>query len=125
MKQDPPQSVKFWLHITPQVVPLQVAEPFCGTGQGSHLVPQEARLVFERQLPLQLCVPSGQVPSQAVATPRQTPLHSLVPMGHSGSQARPLVQETEPPVGTEQGSQEVVPQWATSSFLTQVVPQRW
>jgi hypothetical protein len=38
------------LHATPQVEPLQVAEPLAGEGQGAHEVPQELTLELEAQV---------------------------------------------------------------------------
>jgi hypothetical protein len=71
-----PQAEKFALHVVPQAVPPQVAEPFAGAGHAEHDAPQVATALLETQAPLHSWVPVGQVhwlaeqtlpPEQAVA----------------------------------------------------------
>ena len=59
--QVPPQAIVPVLHVIPHVVPLQVAVPFAGTGQGVHDVPQLATLLLATQLPEQTWYPDAQV----------------------------------------------------------------
>ena len=69
--QVPPQAIVPVLHVIPHVVPLQVAVPFAGTGQGVHDVPQLATLLLATQLPEQTWYPDAHaaathdVPEQA------------------------------------------------------------
>jgi hypothetical protein len=62
--QVPPQDSVPVLQVIPHVVPLHVAVPFAGTGQGVHDVPQVATLLLGTQLPAQRWFPD----EHAVAT---------------------------------------------------------
>jgi hypothetical protein len=108
--------------VNAQLVPSQLDLPFAGALQGVHEeVPQLAASVFETQLPLQLWVPDGQLPSHALPAAMQVPLHSVVPVGHSAPHLEPS-QVALPPLGTGQGEQPV-PQVMGSVSPAQVEPQ--
>jgi hypothetical protein len=106
-----------------QLVPSHVACPFIGGLQGMHEVPQLAGSLFDTQLPLQSCVPTGHTPSQAIASGMHAPLQILVFAGQVAPQLVPS-QVAEPPVGTGQGVQPT-PQLAVSVFLAHPSPQAW
>lgn len=107
-----------------QVVPLQVAALApAGFGQAWQLVPHESTLRFMAQMPLQSCVPVGQVPHTALVA-MQAPAHSLVSMGQVGTHAVPS-QPTVPPAGIWHAVHDVVPQLPTSLLLTHLPPQTW
>ena len=111
------------LHVMPQVPPAQTAVPFeAGTMQALQPAPQKEVLVSAWHTPLQLCVPVGQVPLQAIALAMQAPLHSLLPLGHAGTHARPSHVTDPPPVGAWHGVHDVGPQVATSRLLTHLPP---
>ena len=66
MAHTPPQLVKPELHVTPQVVPLQVAVPLAGCGHGVHDVsPQVATLVLSTQAVPHKCDPPAHGKLQA------------------------------------------------------------
>ena len=114
--------------LTPHIPPLQVAVP-CkpAAGQAKHCVPHDAVSVSDRQMPLQLCVPLGHDPLQAVLLEMQAPLQILLPDGHAGLHASPS-QDTVPPVGAAQAEHEVLslgPQVATALLSTQAPLHTW
>jgi hypothetical protein len=113
------------LHVMPQVPLAQTALPFeAGAVQLLQPAPQKEVLVSAWQTPLQLCVPLGQVPLQAIAFAMQAPLHSLLPLGHAGTHASPS-QVTVPPVGGWHAVHDVEsfgPQVATALFDTHFPP---
>lgn len=80
--------------------------------------PQVSTLVFEAQIPLQLCDPPGHCPEQAAAMSMQPPRHSFIPMGHVGTHAAPSQLTMPPPVGVWHAEHDVLPQLATSVFFT-------
>lgn len=87
---------------------------------GEQDVPHDAVLVSDWQIPLQLCVPAGQTPMQALFIGMHMPLHSFIVEGHAGLHARPS-QVTVPPVGVWQAVvHSVGPQVARAWLLTQV-----
>jgi hypothetical protein len=86
------------LQVTPHTPPVQAATPFAGgAAQVLQPAPQNVVLVSGWQMPLQLCVPLGQTPMQAVVVGMHAPLQSLSDP-QDGTQARPS-QLTVPPVG--------------------------
>jgi hypothetical protein len=109
-------------HVKSHVVPSHVvALAPVGLGQPVQVVPHVSTLLFVAQMPLQSCVPVGQVPQAAVVA-MQAPAHSLVSVGQAGTHAVPS-QATEPPVGIVHAVHEVVPQLPVSSLLTHLAPQ--
>ena len=112
-------ALQAMLHLP--LVGSQAAVPFeVGVGQDVQAAPQKLVLVSDWQIPLQLCVPVGQIPLQAFALGMQAPAHTLVPLGHAATQASPS-QVTVPPVGARHAVQEVEsfgPQVATALLLT-------
>ena len=112
------------LQVMPQVPLVQTALPFeDGAAQELQPAPQNEVLVSDWHTPLQLCVPVGQVPLQAIVLAMHVPLHSLLPLGHAGTQPRPSHDTVPPPVGAWHAVHDVGPQVATSRLLTQVLPQ--
>ena len=111
-----------------QLVPSHVvALAPSGFGHAVHAAapaPQVSTLVFEAQIPLQLWVPAGHTPEQAVAVAMQVPAHSFIPVGQVGWQAMPS-HTTVPPAGAWHAVQDVVPQLPMSWLLTQRPPQAW
>ena len=108
----------------PQLLPLQVASAFGGSGQAVHeVVPQLLVLSFDTQLPLQSCLPAGQVPSheRPFGKHAPVPMHRKVFAGHSALHW-PFWQVAVPPIGTSQGVQDV-PQLLGSSFFRHPLPQ--
>jgi hypothetical protein len=101
--------------VNPQVplVHVVLTEPV-GAGQGVHDALHEAAAVSEEQIPLQLCVPEGQLPHTAVAS-MQAPLQSFCVPGHVPPQT-PAVQVAVPPVMAGHAVHEV-PQLAGSVSL--------
>lgn len=85
----------------PQLVPLHVALPLVGTGQGVHELPQELRLVLS----------AHELPQR------------WVPVLHTKSQAVPL--QVDVPNGGGAHGLHDVPQVFTLKLLAQAVPQRW
>lgn len=82
-------------HVVPSHV---VALAPVGFGHELHdVAPQLSTLVFDAQIPLQLCVPAGHVPQAAVMA-THAPAHSCMLAGQAGMHAVPS-QVTEPPVG--------------------------
>ena len=78
---EPPQSWKPWLHIPPQLVPLQVAVPLVGAGHGEHeKLPQLLMPLLLTHWPPQSCVPKLQEIAQ---TP---PVQSRVALGGATGQ---------------------------------------
>jgi hypothetical protein len=106
-----------------QVVPSQVALPFACGSQGLHEAPQLAVSLLGTQLPLQLWVPSGQVPSHAFPFAWQMPLHKVVSAGHSEPHLVPS-QVALPPDGIGQGEQPM-PQLIGSLLAAQDEPHAW
>src|SRR5262249_30310195 len=104
-----------------QLVPLAPV----GMGQAVHeVVPHELVLVLSAQMPLQLCVPAGHCPEQAMLASMQAPLQSCLPDG----QEPPHLACTHvalPPVGTVHAVQEDVPQLAGSVSSTHAPLHRW
>ena len=98
---EPEQFLNPLLHVIAQVPPdVHVAAPFdVGAVHDMHPAPQKVVLVSDWQMPLQLCVPVGQVPLHASALPMQAPLHSFDPVGHAGTHASPSHVTVPPPVG--------------------------
>lgn len=121
----PAQFLNPLLHVMPQVPLVQTALPFeGGVEQLLQPAPQKEVLVSAWQIPLQLCVPVGQVPLQAIAFAMQAPLHSLLPLGHAGTHASPS-QVTVPLVGGWHAVHDVEsfgPQVATALFDTHFPP---
>lgn len=91
-----PQALRPMLHAIPQAIPLQVAVPLAGAGQGeSQLPPQLASDKLLSQKSPQACVPGGQT--------HAPPVH-WAPLGHGAPQ---------------------LPQfWGSVCSLTHAVPQR-
>ena len=120
-------AVQVMRHEPEPVVVSQTAPPFdAGVGQDWHAAPQKAVLVSARQVPLQLCIPAGQTPLQALAPGIHALTHSLVGAGQAGTQASPS-QVTEPPVGAwqaEHDSESFGPQVASALLSTHLPPQR-
>ena len=109
------------MQVKSQLVPLQVAVPFAGCLHGIHAVgPQLAGSLSETQLPLQLCVPAGHDPSQALPAGMQLPLHKVVPLGHLAPHWVPS-QVASPPMGIGQAVQPV-PQLIGLSLRRQSPP---
>jgi len=104
--QAPLQSLKPELHVKPHAPLAQVAVAFVTAGQAAQLPPQEFTLVFERQRPLQSCVPMGQTPMQAAPFAMQTLAQTFSPIGHFAPQVVPS-HVAAPPCGAEQAEQEV------------------
>jgi hypothetical protein len=96
---------------------------FCGTGQGMHEPPHEFTLPLSKQFPLQLWVPPGQLPLQAIPLGMQLPKHSCCPFGHVPPQDVPS-HVADPPVGAVHGVQDPL-QLATSVLLTHMSLQTW
>jgi hypothetical protein len=120
----PAQFLKLLLHVMPQVPLVQTALPFdAGTAQALQPAPQKEVLVSAWHTLLQLCVPVGQVPLQAIALAMQAPLHSLLPLAHAGTHASPSHVTEPPPDGVWQAAHDVGPQFATSPLLTHLPPQ--
>ena len=108
----------------PQLVPSQVALPFeGGLGQAEHRVPQVATLVSDEQVPLQSCVPIGQVPPQGCPVLIQAPEQIRWSVGQVVPQATPL-QVAVPPVGTGQAIHDEAPQFSVSRLSTQRLPHK-
>lgn len=79
-------------------------------------------------MPLQLCVPAGQVPLHALAFGMHAPAHSLLPVGQAGTHARPSQVTDPPPVGAWQAVHDVLslgPQVATALLSTHLPPHTW
>jgi hypothetical protein len=91
--------------LTPQAPFTQVAAPIAGVGQGRQDLPHELTAISDTQLLAQLCVPAGQTPAQASASPMHVPTHSFFPAGQAAPQAVPS-QVALPPMGAGQGVQE-------------------
>jgi hypothetical protein len=94
-----------------------------GGWHGMHEVPQFAVSLLETQLPLQLWVPAGQLPSQALPCSMQDPLQILVLGGQLVPHFVPS-QVALPPAGMGQGVQPV-PQVRGSVLRAQVLPHAW
>jgi hypothetical protein len=103
--------------------PSQVAWPLAGAWQGMQDVPQFAVSLFDTQLPAQLCVSVGQVPSQALPSSMHVPLQSFILAGQVAPHLVPS-QVALPPAGIGQGVQPI-PQVSGSVLLAQVLPQAW
>jgi len=118
----PGHSREVLSQVMPHIPPLQVAWPCeAGAGQAKHCVPHEPVSVSDRQMPLQLCVPLGHDPLQAMVLAMQAPLQILLPVGHAGLHASPS-QVTVPPVGAAQAEHDVLslgPQVAGALLSTQ------
>lgn len=98
-----------------------MATPFTGVGQGVHeLTPQLLGLVLVWQVPLQLCVPAGQVPRHACAVEMQLPAHSFVPLGQVPPHDAPS-HVAVPPTGVAHAAQ-AEPHDATSVLDRHCVP---
>lgn len=121
--QAPLQSLKPELHVKPHAPLVQVAVASVTAGQAAQLAPQEFTLVFERQRPLQSCVPMGQAPMQAVPFAMQTLAQSFSPVGQLAPQVVPS-HVAVPPCGVEQAEQEV-PHDAGESSAEQPPLQAW
>jgi hypothetical protein len=107
-------------------VPLQVvALAPVGLGHAVHkVVPQVSTLVFNAQMPPQLCVPAGHTPEHAAAMSMHVPAHSFIPDEQAGIHAVPS-HVTVPPIGAWHAVHDVAPQLPTSALLTQRPPQVW
>jgi hypothetical protein len=64
-----PERRKPGLQMKSQITPLQVATELAGTGQGTQLPPQVARLWLETQVPAQACCPLPQPPPARTTPP--------------------------------------------------------
>lgn len=96
----PGHSLNPALHPVPHFPAVHNADPFAaGVAHETHVVPQKLVLASDWQMPLQLCVPEGQVPLQALPFGMQPPAQSLLPDGQAGRQARPSQLTVPPPVG--------------------------
>jgi hypothetical protein len=79
----------------PHDAPLQVAEPFEGTGHGEHELPHDAVDELLTQVPLQLCVPPGHA---------HWPPWQVIPPLHANCEPQPpqfelsLLKSTQPPL---------------------------
>ena len=104
--QAPLQSLKPESHVKPQAPLAQVAVALVTAGQAAQREPQEFTLVFERQRPLQSCVPMGQMPMQAAPFGMQTLAQTFWPVGQLAPQVVPS-QVAVPPCGVEQAEQDV------------------
>ena len=95
--------------------------PLAGVEHGVHdVVPQPLALVFDWQLPLQLCVPAAHVPRQACAVAMQVPAHSFVPVPQLPPHVVPS-HVAVPPTGVAHGAQDD-PHEATSVFDRHCAP---
>jgi hypothetical protein len=92
-----------------------------GVSQGVQAFPQLAVSLSETQLSWQLCVPAGQLPSQALAISMHAPLQSLLPVGHSLPHFEPS-HVALPPLGIGHGEQPA-PHVIGSVSLAQMGPQ--
>jgi hypothetical protein len=120
----PGQFLKPVLQVMPQVPLVHTALPFdVGTVQALQPAPQKVVLVSDWHTLLQLCVPVGQVPLQAIALAMQAPLHSLLLLGHAGTHARPSHVTEPPPDGVWHAVHDVGPQVATARLLTHLPAQ--
>jgi hypothetical protein len=123
----PGQILKPVLQAIAQAPPVHVAVPFeVGGVQALQPAPQKLVLVSDWQTPLQLWVPVGHAPLQAIALPMHAPLHSLEPLGQAGTHARPSHVTVPPPVGAWQAVQDVLslgPHVATALLLTHLPAQ--
>jgi hypothetical protein len=106
-----------------QAVPLHVAAPLSGTGQGSQLAPQELTLVFDRHWPLQACVVAGQVVTQRWVEEMQVPAHSWSVAEQAPPQLWPS-HVAVPPVGGVHGAHDM-PQLAGNLLSTHRPSQTW
>jgi len=110
-------------HVKSQTVPLHVAAPLSGTGQGSQLAPHELTLVFVRHWPPQACVVAGQVVTHDCVGETQAPAHSCWPMSQAPPQLWPS-HVAAPPAGGVQGAHDM-PQLAGSLLSTHRPLQTW
>jgi hypothetical protein len=105
------------LQATPQTLLLQNATPLAGAEQAVHAAPQLPESLSDWQVPLQSCVPAGQIPWQLCAAGTQAPAQSFVPVGQVAPHETPS-HVAVPPVGCTHGAQ-ATPQVRTSVFETQ------
>jgi hypothetical protein len=83
-------------------------------------------LLLGWQIPLQLCVPCGQLPLQATLSAMHEPLQIFMPLGHAGLHASPSHVTVPPFAGaTHAIVHSVGPQVATSELLAQRLPHWW
>jgi len=78
-------------------------------------------------MPLQLCVPIGQTPSQAFVFGMHAPAHNFMLLGQAGTHASPSHVTVPPPVGAVHAVHDVLsfgPQVATALLSTHLPPQR-
>lgn len=120
--QAPRQDLKPALQVALHEVPLQVAVPFVGTGHGVHDRPQLLTLLFDTQVPPQLCVPVEHVPLHADVLEMHAPLHNLKPVLQVTPHDEPL-QVAVPFAGTGHGVHDV-PQLLTLLFPRHI-PLHW
>jgi hypothetical protein len=104
--QAPLQSLNPASHRKAHAPFAHVGVAFATAGQAEQLPPHEFTLVFERQRPLQSCVPEGHVPMQAMAFAMQASAQTFSPVGQLAPQVVPS-QVAAPPCGAEQAEQEV------------------
>jgi len=121
--QAPLHSLKPELQVNPQALPSQVAVPLVdGDGQTVQEVPHAVTLVFDLQVPPQLCMPAGQTMPQVDVLATQAPLHSLKPVLQVNPQALPS-QVAVPLVGGDGQTVQEAPHAVTLVFDLQVPPQ--
>ena len=85
-------------------------------------VPHELTLVSSKQLPLQSCVPLGQLPLHAMPVAMHAPRQSFCPLGHEPPQDVPS-HVALPPLGAVQGVHDML-QLCSLVPLTQAPLQR-
>jgi hypothetical protein len=104
-------------------VPSQVAVPCAGGTHAVHeLVPHDATLVFDWQVPLQSWLPGSQAPMHDAVSAMQVVPHTFCPMAQVMPHLVPS-QVAVAPAGVGHGVQDV-PQLATSLSAAQVLPHR-
>lgn len=121
--QPAPQRLKPGSHWIPHAPCEHVGVPPSTEGQAAQLEPHELTLVFERQRPLQSCVPTGHTPMQDCPSGMQAFAHTFLPSGHFGPQVVPL-HVASPPVGAAHAVHEV-PQLAGEVFEAHMPLQAW
>jgi hypothetical protein len=109
------------VHCTSQAPFTQTAWPPVAV-QARQVAPQALGSSSGRQLPLQLCLPAGQVPLQACPSAMHLPAHRVVRAGQLPLHTVPL-QVAVPPVGASQGWPHDMPQVATSMLETHIPSQ--
>jgi hypothetical protein len=110
--------------VKPHAVPSQVAVPCAGGTHAAHeVVPHDATLVFDWQVPLQSWLPGSQAPMHDAVRAMQAVPHTFCPTAQAIPHVVPS-QVAVAPAGAGHGAQEV-PQLATSLSAAQVSPHRW